>query len=213
VKVTIVGAGNMGRGIGTRVVAGGHDVELVDRNPEDAQALAAELDAASEGSATALEPGAPFGGEIVVLALYYPDLAAAVSQYRDQLAGRIVVDVSNPVDFETFDRLVTPVDSSVAEEVATLLPDGTAVLKAFNTTFSRTLVAGSVAGQQLDVFIAGDDEDAKTKLASVVEDGGLRPVDVGPLRRARLLEQVGFFHMAVQEPLGTGYASALKLHW
>ena len=88
-----------------------------------------------------------------------------------------------------------------------------AVLKAFNTTFSRTLVAGSVADQQLDVLIAGDDQDAKTKLASVVEDAGLRPLDVGPLRRARQLEQLGFFHMAVQEPLGTGYASALKLHW
>jgi predicted dinucleotide-binding enzyme len=208
VKVTIIGAGNMGRAIGTRVVAGGNEVELVDRNPEDANALAQELG----GSASALEAGRPFGGEVVVIALYYPFTLEAVEQYRDQLAGKVVVEISNPVDVETWDRLATPPDSSGAEEAAKLVPQGTPVVKAFNTTFAGTLVAGEVAGQQLDVLIAGDDDGAKQKVAELVEAGGLRPLDVGPLLRARQLEHVGLLHIVLQEPMGWGFASAVKFH-
>ena len=98
-RVTIVGAGNMGRGIGTRVVAGGHQVEIVDRDPADAQRLAEDLG----GSAAALDPGAPFGGEVVVFAVYYPGIKDAVGQYADQLAGKAVVDITNPIDTQTWD--------------------------------------------------------------------------------------------------------------
>jgi hypothetical protein len=64
------------------------------------------------------------------------------------------------------------------------------VVKAFNTTFAGTLVAGEVSGQPLDVLIAGDDNNAKQKVSQLVSDGGLRPVDVGPLHRAQQLEQL-----------------------
>jgi predicted dinucleotide-binding enzyme len=111
------------------------------------------------------------------------------------------------------DRLVTPQDSSSAEETAKLLPETARVVKAFNTTFAGTLVSGEVAGEKLDVLIAGDDDHAKQTLGAVVEAGGLRPLDVGPLKRARQLEQVALFHMAAQEALGTGFGSALKLLW
>jgi 8-hydroxy-5-deazaflavin:NADPH oxidoreductase len=207
-EVTIVGAGNMGRGIGTRAVAGGHQVELIDHDPADAQKLASELGS----SATALEAGAPFGGEVVVFAVYYPAILDAVRQYADQLAGKVVVDITNPVDTQTWDRLATSPGSSSAEEVAELVPEGTPVVKAFNTTFAPTLVAGEAAGQQLDVLIAGDDEAAKAKVARLAADGGLRPLDVGPLARAQQLEQLGFLHIAIQQPLGLGFASAVKLH-
>jgi len=207
-KVTIVGAGNMGRGIGTRAVAGGHQVELLALDPSHAQKLAEELGP----SATALEAGAPFGGEVVVLAVYYPAILDAVRQYADQLAGKVVVDITNPVDTQTWDRLATAPGSSSAEEVAQLVPQGTPVVKAFNTTFAPTLVGGRVAGQQLDVLIAGDDDAAKQKVAQLAADGGLRPIDVGPLRRAQQLEQLGFLHIAVQQPLNLGFASAVKLH-
>jgi 8-hydroxy-5-deazaflavin:NADPH oxidoreductase len=109
--------------------------------------------------------------------------------------------------------VVTPQDSSSAEETAKLVPQSASVVKAFNTTFAGTLVAGEVAGQELDVLIAGDDEEAKRKVASLVEAGGLRPLDVGPLKRPRQLEQVGLFHMAVQDQLGSGFGSTVKLLW
>jgi hypothetical protein len=207
-KITIVGAGNMGRGIGTRAVAGGHQVELVDPDPAEAQQLAGELG----GGATALEPGAPFGGQVVVFAVYYPGIKDAVQQYADQLAGKVVVDITNPVDTQTWDRLATPAGSSSAEEVQQLVPPGTPVVKAFNTTFAGTLAEGQAHGQQLDVFIAGDDPDAKQQVAQVVADGGLRPIDVGPLRRAQQLEQLGFLHISLQQPRDLGFGSAIKVH-
>jgi 8-hydroxy-5-deazaflavin:NADPH oxidoreductase len=209
VQVTIIGCGNMGRGIGTRLVAGGHEVELIDRNPDDARALAEEL--SGPGSAKAVEPEGAIGGEVVVFALYYPGLLDAIEQYSGRLAGKVVVD--NPVDVETGDRLATPPDRSAAEEVAERLPEGTPVVKAFNTTFAKTLIAGEAHGQQLDVLIAGDGEDAKQKVEQLAESGGLRPIDVGPLRRALQLEHVGFLQISLQEPLGAGFASALKIHY
>jgi len=196
----------MGRGIGARAVAGGHQVEIVDRDQAEAQKLASELGE----NATALEPGASLGGEIIVFAVYYPGIKDAVQQYGDQLAGKVVVDITNPVDTQTWDKLATPPGASSAEEVQQLLPQGTPVVKAFNTTFAGTLVDGEVTGQQLDVLIAGDDEAAKQKVSQLVSDGGLRPIDVGPLGRAQQLEQLGFLHISLQQPLGLGFGSAVK---
>jgi predicted dinucleotide-binding enzyme len=127
----------MGRGIGTRVVAGGHEVEIADHDPEQARVLAEELG----DSATALGPDDPFRGEVVVFALYYPGIKDAVREYADRLAGKVVVDITNPVNTETWDDLATPPGTFSAEEVAQLVPEGTPVVKAFNTTFAATLVA------------------------------------------------------------------------
>jgi predicted dinucleotide-binding enzyme len=85
------------------------------------------------------------------------------------------------------------------------------VVKAFNTTFAGTLLAGHVAGHRLDVFVAADDPGAARTVSTLVERAGLRPIPVGPLRRARELEAMGFLNMIVQEPLGTKNASALKI--
>jgi 8-hydroxy-5-deazaflavin:NADPH oxidoreductase len=206
-KVTIIGAGNMGRGIGTRCIAGRHELEIVDRDPAEAQKLADELG----GSATALEPGASLGGEIVIPAVYYASLKEVAREYRDQLAGKVVVDITNPVNTETWDSLATPPGTSSAQELQELLPDSS-VVKAFNTTFAGTLVGGEAAGQKLDVLIAGDDEQAKRKVAQLAEDGGLRPIDVGPLRRAEQLEHLGLLHISLQMQHDLGFASAVKVH-
>jgi predicted dinucleotide-binding enzyme len=148
----------------------------------------------------------------VIFAVYYPGIKDAVRQYADQLSGKVVVDITNPVNVETWDSLATEPGSSSAEEVQQLLPEGTPVVKAFNTTFAPTLVRGEVDGQPLDVLIAGDDEGAKQKVARLASDGGLRPIDVGPLRRAQQLEQLGFLHIAIWQPLNLGFGSAIKLH-
>lgn len=212
-EVTIIGAGNMGRGIGTRLVAGGNRVRIIDRDPEEARKLAEELaqQAADGGDAESAGAGDPLSGDVVVLAVWYGGAQEAIEQYRDQLDGKVVVEISNPVDTESFDGLVTPPDSSAAEELAKQLPEGAKPVKAFNTTFAGTLVEGKVAGQPLDVFIASDDEDAKETVAELARSAGLNPIDAGPLRRARELERLGFLHMAIQEGLGTGYGSAIKV--
>jgi 8-hydroxy-5-deazaflavin:NADPH oxidoreductase len=211
--VTIIGAGNMGRGIGTRLVAGGNHVKILDRDPGQASELANELShtARTEGGAEGGVAGDPLSGDVVILAVWYDGAQAAVEQYADQLAGKVVVDITNPVDVETFDGLVTPADSSAAEELAKKAPSGARLVKAFNTTFAATLVEGQVSGHQLDVLIAGDDAQAKETVAELARTGGLNVIDVGPLKRARELERLGFLHMAMQDALETGYGSAVKV--
>jgi NADPH-dependent F420 reductase len=207
--VTIIGAGNMARGIGTRLLAGGAELRILTRDPAEATSLAGELGGGG-GSVAGGAVEEPLAEGVVVLATPYEAALDIAEGRRDELAGRVVVDITNPVDWDSFDRLVTPADSSAAEEIARRAPEAR-VVKAFNTTFAGTLVAGDVAGQPLDVLIAGDDADAKAEVAGLVEAGGMRPIDAGPLRRARQLEHVGFLHMALQDALGSGYGSAVRL--
>jgi predicted dinucleotide-binding enzyme len=79
------------------------------------------------------------------------------------------------------------------------------------TSIAGTLVAGQAGGAPLDVFIAGDDAEAKQAVADVAAGGGLRPVDAGPLKRARELEGFQFLHVTLQQTLGTGWSSAIKI--
>jgi predicted dinucleotide-binding enzyme len=199
--VTIIGTGNMARGLGSRVLAGGHELKIVGRNAESAEKVVEDLG----GGSVVDSPE----GEVIVVALYYNDAREAAEQYREQLSGKVAVDISNPVN-ESFDGLVVPPDSSATEELAGLVPDARWV-KAFNTNFANTLTSGEVAGQPLDVLIAGDDDAAKDAVATLAQDGGQRPVDTGGLARARELEAAGLLHMGVQGTLGTGFASSLKI--
>jgi hypothetical protein len=206
-NVTIIGTGNMARGIGRRLIAGGHGVTVLGKETADAEAVVSDI--GSNGDARAGRTGDAIADDVVVLAVYYPDAQAAVEQYGDDLSGKVVVDITNPVN-ETFDGLVTPPDSSAAQELAGAAA-GARVVKAFNTTFAGTLLEGRVAGEPLDVFIAGDDEDAKATVVKLAEDGGLHPIDAGPLKQARQLEAMGLLHMTLQSSLGTGFSSALKI--
>ena len=143
-------------------------------------------------------------GDVVVLAVPHPAVAEIVSAYGDQLTGRIVVDITNPLDFATFDSLVVPSDSSKAAEIAAQLPTAT-VLKAFNTNFAATLANGTVGdAQPTTVLVAGDDAAAKQTLIDLVVAGGLQGVDAGSLKRARELEAIGFLQLtaAVGEQIG-----------
>ncbi|HEX9036174.1 MAG TPA: NAD(P)-binding domain-containing protein [Ktedonobacterales bacterium] len=209
--VSIIGAGNMARGIGTRLVAAGQSVTIFDRTPEKAEALASELRASAKEGATvtAAVAGATLQDEIVVAALYYPVELDVITQYRDQLAGKILIEISNPLNAEFNDLATTP-GTSAAEEVAKIAPN-TKVVKAFNTTFAGPLTQGSIAGQPLDVFLAGDDADAKARIAAILQAGGLRPLDVGPLKRAQQLEGLGLLHITQQFTLNTGFSSAVKI--
>jgi predicted dinucleotide-binding enzyme len=85
----------------------------------------------------------------------------------------------------TYADLSVPGGTSAAEEIAKVAPKSTRVFKAFNTTFAGVLSQGQIGGQPVDVLMAGDDENAKTTLSQLIADGGLHPVDAGPLRRAR----------------------------
>lgn len=186
-KVSIIGQGTMARTLGVRAVGAGHDVQILGRDITKAEALAADL--GGNSTAGVLGSDAPTGA-IVVLAVPYQSAASIVAGYGSELAGRVVVDISNPFD-EAHTGLVTPRESSGAEHIAASAAPGVPVLKAFNTLFAAVLAAGGTSGQPADVFIAGDDATAKATLASFVESLGLRPVDTGPLSFAHWLEGVG----------------------
>ena len=210
-NVTIIGAGNMGRGIGTRAAAGGHSVTFVDANPEVAAKTAAEVKAAAKKVATVSAASLDAElGDVVVLAVWYGTNLELAKQLGAKLAGKVVVDIANPLN-ATYDGLATAADSSSAEDLAKAVAAGAKVVKAFNTTFAGTLIAGEVAGQKLDVFIAGDDADAKAKVSQLVTDGGMRAIDAGPLHRARQIESMQLLQITLQGILGTNWGSTIKI--
>jgi NADPH-dependent F420 reductase len=210
-NVTIIGPGNMGRAIGTRAAAAGHSVTFVGDNPETAEQASRDVKASAKKGAhvsTAdLENVNP--GDIVVLALWYGTNKEVAKQLGKKLDGKVVVDIANPLK-PTYDDLATAPGSSSAEEVAQAVPNAK-VVKAFNTTYAGTLRAGQVEGKPLDVWIAGDDADAKNKVAQLVQDTGMRSIDAGPLSRARQIEAMQFLHIVTQGTLGTNWSSAIKV--
>jgi predicted dinucleotide-binding enzyme len=203
--ITIIGTGNMARGIATRALAGGNTVTLHGTDATKASELAAEL----SGDVRTGTAGDPLAGDVVVLAIPYTAIDDVIGAYGDQLSGKVVVDITNPVDFSSFTPLTVEAGSAAAE-IAQKAPRAR-VVKAFNTTFAGTLVAGQVDGQPLDVFLASDDKEAKGTVGQLVDDGGLRAVDTGPLACAHELEALGYLHLMLQQPLGTGFASTVKV--
>ena len=209
-NISIIGAGNMARGIGTRFIAGGNFVTVAGKDQVKATALAKDLRASKPGAeAVAATTDAALANDIIVLALPFAAARDFATANAAKLAGKVVIDITNPLN-DTYDGLATAPGKSAAEELANLLPRSR-VVKAFNTNFAGTLVVGAVDGHKLDVLVAGDDADAKAQVIALVEAGDLRGIDVGKLERARQLEGLALLGITLQGPLGTGFQSAWKL--
>lgn len=211
-KITIVGAGNMARGIATRALAGGHDVTITAKDPDKAGQLADELRGREHGGrVSAADESAVDQADIVILAVPFAAARQLTASYGPRLDGKVLIDISNPVD-ASLDALVVAPGTSAAERIAAAAGPRVRVVKAFNTTFATTLVSGQVGGTSLDVFVAGDDEAARKEVADLVASGGLNPVDVGALKHARELEGFQLLHMALQtREGGRGWASTIKI--
>jgi 8-hydroxy-5-deazaflavin:NADPH oxidoreductase len=192
--VNIIGSGHMAGALARRMIAAREPVTIVARDGRQARDLVESLGPAATGSFT----GEPIDGHIVFLAVPYTSIRTVITDYGSGLDGKIVVDISNPVDYGTFDALTVPAGSSSGEETSALLKGRADVVKAFNTTFAGPLATGTVAGVPLDVFLAGDSEEAKAQISRLVAAAGLRPIDVGPLRRSRELEAFMLLVMGLQ---------------
>ena len=180
--LSIIGTGNMGQAIAGIAGKGDNTVELFDTSDGDKQVT----------------------GDIVVLAVPYPAVASVLAERGASLAGKIVVDITNPLDFETFDSLTVPSDGSATAEIAAALPESR-VVKAFNTNFAATLASGAAGDLTTTVLVAGDDDAAKAEVSRVVTDAGLHAIDAGSLSRARELEAIGFLQITL--------AAAGKIGW
>jgi 8-hydroxy-5-deazaflavin:NADPH oxidoreductase len=187
-SISIIGTGNMARAIGALAVAGGNTVEILGRD----QSKAADLARALGGSATTGEWGAVPAGDIVIVALLYAGVVPVVAQYGDALAGKVIVDISNPFN-SAADGLALHEGTSIAQEVAKTAPGSASVVKAFNTIFGHVLEKG----RPLAVFIAGDNAQAKAGVEAFIESLGLRPLDVGGLTMAHWLEGAGLVVMGL----------------
>jgi hypothetical protein len=198
--ISIIGTGNMARILAGRALDGGNAVEVIGRDP----AKAADLASALGRGATAGEFGVAPVGEIVILAVSYASAAPVVSKYGDALAGKVIVDISNPFTPDAT-GLATPDGVSAAQQTAAAAPVGASVVKAFNAIFGNVLAQGG----RLDVFIAGDDAQAKVRVSAFIESSGLRPLDVGPLVMARWLEGAGLLMMGLARHGVGNYGFAL----
>ena len=206
-SISIIGAGNMGSAIAAIAATGGATVQLLAQDAEQTTAAAAAAGASVVSGAV----GDTLTGDIVVLALPYPAVAGVLAQYAGQLDGKIVVDITNPLDFATFDSLVVPADGSAAQVIADSIPEAR-VLKAFNTTFAATLATNGVNGvAPTTVLIAGDDAAAKDALIGVLAAGGVAAVDAGALKRARELEALGFLQLTLAAGNSIGWTGGFAL--
>ena len=187
-SISIIGMGNMASALAGRALAGGNTVEIIGRDPAKAKALAAALGGATVGTSPT--------GDIVIVAVPYASAAAVVSEYGNALPGKVIIDITNPItpDFAGF---VTPDGSSGAQEIAKATPAGAHVVKAFNTLPCDVLATGSVAGRPVDVFMAGDDAQAKAHVSVFIESLGMHPMDVGPLPMARALENATLLQLGL----------------
>ncbi|MCR6690050.1 NADPH-dependent F420 reductase [Cellulomonas sp.] len=171
---SIIGTGTMAKAIGGVLADGGSDVSYVTREQVGTAPLA----------------------DVVVLAVPYPAVDSILEAYGDALAGKTVVDITNPLNFETFDSLVVPAGSSAAAQIQAKLPSST-VLKAFNTSFAATLASKKVGDLPTTVLVAGDDPAAKQALVAAVQAGGVGALDAGSLARAHELEAIGFLQLTL----------------
>src|SRR4051812_35567849 len=197
--ISIIGSGNMATAIGTRAAKHGHTVEVMSRDTAKAEALADRIG----GGTTVGTFGARPAGDIVVLAVLHAGAGDVVKHYGDALAGKVLVDITNPFNGEGTGLVSTP-GGSVSEQIAAAAPEGAHVVKAFNTIFGGVLAED----EPLDAFLAGDGPEAKARVASFLESLGMRPLDAGGLEMAHALEWAGILLVGVARN-GAGFDIAL----
>lgn len=203
-KVAIIGAGNVGKALGTSLTRAGHDVTLSASSPESAREAATAIGASAADTNVAAVDGA----EVVILAVPYGAVAAVIADIAGHTDGRIIIDTTNPLKAD-YSGLATG-ESSAAEEFQAQLP-GSPVIKAFNTLFASNQANPGSTGEPMDGYVAGDDAKAKQTVISLVESMGLRPLDVGPLSAARYLEGMAYLNIGLNAANGWSWTSSWRL--
>ena len=202
-KVTVIGAGNMGAALVKQLTRAGHQVSVTGRNLDRAQAVAA----AHPGATAVAAAGAAAQADVVVLATGYDDAVNALARVGN-LSGKVVIDITNPLTAD-YMGLTLGYSTSAAEEIARAVPEAE-VVKAFNTVFAQVLSEGADFGnsQTVPVFVASDSERAKQTAKSLAESMGFITVDAGGLRNARYLEPLAGLNIYLGYGAGLGTSIA-----
>ena len=197
--ISIIGSGNMATAIGTRAAKHGHTIELMSRNTAKAQALADQIG----NGATVGTFGTRPVGDIVIVAVLYAGAVDVVEHYGDALAGKVLVDITNPFNADAT-GVVTTAGNSVSQQIAAVAPEGAHVVKAFNTIFGGVIAED----KPLDAFFAGGSAEAKARVAAFLESLDMRAVDAGGLEMTHALEWAGILLVGLARS-GAGFDIAL----
>jgi 8-hydroxy-5-deazaflavin:NADPH oxidoreductase len=205
-KVTVVGAGNMGSAFVKQLVRAGHQVSVTARDAAKAAKVAAD----NPGAKALATAGAAADADAIVLATGYPDAVDALRAVGD-LQGKVLIDITNPL---TADHLGLTLghSTSAAEEIAKAVP-GAEVVKGFNTVFAQVLADGPDFGngQKVTVFVASDSPRAKKTATTLATSIGFVVVDAGGLKNARYLEPLGGLN--VYFGYGAGLGTSIAPNW
>lgn len=200
-KITIIGSGNIGSGLAVTLGKTAHTVYLASRDEESVRSLVEKLAQDKVEIYPASIESAVKAADVVILAVPYPSVKALAEQVN--FAGKVVVDVTNPVR-EDFSGLSLGFDTSAAEEIQQLLPQAR-VVKAFNTVFAQIYQQGlEFDGRQVQTFVAADDDAAKQTVLAMATDAGFDAVDAGVLTNARFIEPLAYLNIHLGYMLGRG---------
>jgi predicted dinucleotide-binding enzyme len=193
-KTAIIGLGNIGARLAKNLTAGGEDVVISERNLTKAQQLASKL--GSKAHAASIDD-AVNKADIIILAIPFNASKEFVATNRKALAGKIVVDPSNPIapDGTGGFKKIIPADQSSGEIIAGLLPEGAKLVKAFGTTGAESL--GSAANRSPEravLFYATDYPEAGEAVAELITASGFVPVPIGGIDRSIRIEVGGDLH-------------------
>jgi 8-hydroxy-5-deazaflavin:NADPH oxidoreductase len=190
-KIAIIGSGNMGSAFARRLSGSGHDVTIGSKNSEHAKEAARKVGARVQ--AVPLNNLAQ-AAEIIIAATPYDQQAEALRSVGN-ITGKRIIEISNPLKAD-MSGLAIGQTTSAAEEIAKAF-SGAKVVKAFNTIFAQVLNEGADfgGGRRAAVFYAGDDEEAKQSVRTLIESMGFEATDAGPLRNARYLEPMGMLNI------------------
>lgn len=209
-KIGILGTGDVAQALGKGFAALGHDVRLGSRTPGGDKAKAFVKEAGARGSEGSLADTARFG-DIVIVAV--PGVAAAETLKAigpEPFRGKVVIDVTNPLDFSKgFGALAISGDDSAGETIQRVLADAK-VVKTLNTVNARYMVHPKWAGGTPDMYLAGNDADAKHQVAELLRGLGWNPVDLGPITSSRWLEAMCLAWVQACFPTGN-FGQAFKL--
>ena len=193
-RTAIIGLGNIGKQVALNLIAGGQPVIVADR----ALAKAQEFVKASNGQARAASVAAAIDeGEVLLFAVYFDALKGLLAEYQDKLAGKIVVDPSNPIapDGSGGFKKIIPQDQSSGKILAALLPPRAKLVKAFGTLAAPSLKTGARRSPEPNVlFYASDDRAAGDKVAELIKASGFAPVRVGGIDQSIRIEVFGDLH-------------------
>lgn len=200
-KLAVIGSGNIGKSIGAWASSKNYEVIFSAKNEQHAQEAARQ---AGNNAKAADVSKAVEMAEVILLAVPYDAVKEVIAETKPQLNGKVLIDATNALT-EDFSGLKLGFTTSAAEEIAKLAPEAK-VVKAFNTVFASVYASQNptIKGQPISVFYAGDDPDAKSKVAELIHSMGFDAVDAGPLKASRNLEPLALLNIGLGYGMGHG---------